>query len=716
MRTPLGWFRDLRKRLSSAPPQPGSAFLFHGMPYPGDARLSAKINGGWSSGVVITPAMWIARAYPEAPLVVRKKAHGKNPAEVVADHELPQLLERPNEFYGGDALTLATLLSFVVTGNAYWLKVRNAQLKPIGLWWAPNWTITPRWPIGGNTFVSHYDYAPNGFPIRIEPEDVVHLRHGIDPQNVRLGLSPIAAIFREIFTDDEAGRYTATVLQNVGVPGLVLAPDSDTLTLNEEEAEAIKAKAVEKISGDQRGQPLVLSGRMKVTKLGFSPSEMDLSALRDMSEERVCAAIGIPAAVVGFGSGLQQTKVGATMRELVQLAWSGCIIPHQRIIGSQIGHSLLPDFEERPELFEVGYDRSKIVALEEDQTALSTRLTQQLESGGILRSDFKRRLGYEVLPGDDVYLIPVSVIEVPVGETSTSVSGAGAPAPAKQRTNGKLVTKGKRPSVAQRQLLFRMSRGALRLEKPFGKELRSFFDELGAAAAAAAQRFIGKAAKLPIVRKDTPTEPAVAPYDFLSREIVQEMGITRAFDELRKLFGGHYLRVYEDTVIGIQDIIGVLTDLPDTAARKIVAEGGRRAGLVDLEEQTRQRLFDELLEGRSEGEGPDQLVQRIRDSIPAGPWGDVETRARIIARTETMHAQRGSALEAYRAAPNVDRVQLFDNRTGFNDEDCTERDGKIVSFEEAEQAMNEEHPNGTLSFAPVVGDATRLAAEAAAED
>jgi hypothetical protein len=62
-----------------------------------------------------------------------------------------------------------------------------------------------------------------------------------------------------------------------------------------------------------------LTGGTTAMQLGFAPRDLDLSALRNVAEERVCAALGVPAAVVGFGTGLEQTKLGATMRELRQL-------------------------------------------------------------------------------------------------------------------------------------------------------------------------------------------------------------------------------------------------------------------------------------------------------------------------------------------------------------------------------------------------------------
>jgi hypothetical protein len=59
----------------------------------------------------------------------------------------------------------------------------------------------------------------------------------------------------------------------------------------------------------------------------------------------VSAALAIPAAVIGFGTGLQQTKVGATMREMVKLAWQGGIEPNQAIMADELDRSLLPEFQ-----------------------------------------------------------------------------------------------------------------------------------------------------------------------------------------------------------------------------------------------------------------------------------------------------------------------------------------------------------------------------------
>ncbi|MFK4985474.1 phage portal protein, partial [Klebsiella pneumoniae] len=86
--------------------------------------------------------------------------------------------------------------------------------------------------------------------------------------------------------------------------------------------EATKTWFKQAFGGDNRGGPLVMGAPTDVTPYGFNPQQMNMSEGRDVAEERVCACLGIPAAIVGFGAGLQQTKVGATMEELRKLAWN----------------------------------------------------------------------------------------------------------------------------------------------------------------------------------------------------------------------------------------------------------------------------------------------------------------------------------------------------------------------------------------------------------
>ena len=121
---------------------------------------------------------------------------------------------------------------------------------------------------------------------------------------------------------------------------------------------------------------------------------------------------------------------------------------------------------------------------------------------------------------------------------------------------------------------------------------------------------------------------------------------------------------------------------------------------IDVAGQSRKAVFESLHEGRSNGEGVDKLARRIRDNVSRGRFATPQIRARNIARTETMHAQNVSTMTAYEHIDEISRVEARDNQIGFDDEDCSERDGQIFSIAEAKAISD--HPNGTLLWLPVV--------------
>ncbi len=142
--------------------------------------------------------------------------------------------------------------------------------------------------------------------------------------------------------------------------------------------------------------------------------------------------------------------------------------------------------------------------------------------------------------------------------------------------------------------------------------------------------------------------------------------------------------------------------LNDYMQSAIYKTAGRRLGLLDLENETRDAMFEAIEQARSEGLGADAMASRIADLVSAGPWTTPEIRAQVIARTETKYAQNYSSLEAYRSSETVSDILIFDAQLGPTDAECEAINGETVSLEEAQRLMESEHPNGTRSFAPVV--------------
>lgn len=374
------------------------------------------VREGLDSGVVMAPINWILRNFTEAELVMQRKRKGM--WEPLDTHPLIELVDRPNPFYDGDLLWKATALSYFLDGNAYWLKVRNTLGMVIQLWYIPHFLIEPVAPKDGLGYLSHYNYRPRGFgqPIELAPRDVVHYRFGLDPRNTRKGLSALKPLLREVFTDDEAANFSATILRNMGVPGGVMSPSDATTPPSPEDVKEMKEYMRSGFTGDKRGEWLVLGTPTKLEQFGFDPQALMLGSMRDIAEERVCAALGIPAAVVGFGAGLQSTKVGATMKELRRLAWTSCLQPSQRTLARQLTQSMVPEVMSQTRRFRIRFDVSSVPAFQEEEHELTKKIALQVTTG-LLRVDrAQEQLGLEVDDTQEIYLRPTNVVAVKPGE------------------------------------------------------------------------------------------------------------------------------------------------------------------------------------------------------------------------------------------------------------------------------------------------------------
>ncbi len=175
--------------------------------------------------------------------------------------------------------------------------------------------------------------------------------------------------------------------------------------------------------------------------------------------------------------------------------------------------------------------------------------------------------------------------------------------------------------------------------------------------------------------------------------------------EIRRdaMYGGTYEATGTLAAGGIEQLLGAGIDLGgrDLAAERILAEGGRRVGLLDLRADARQSLFTSLEEARAQGLGIPQTGRLIRDRVPAGRFvnAGAKYRAQMIARTETRYASNISVAEMGKAA-GFEEFVAFDDRLGFGDDDCVARDGLVVKGDEVGVEAAVEHPNGTLSFSP----------------
>lgn len=384
----------------------------------GRSRRDARLVGdGSSNSIVVAAVGWIGRNFPSAPIRVQVR-DSKGALEVATDdgsRAFLELLETPNAFYDGSALLTAMVVDYWIDGNGYVVKVRDRTTggRVVALWWIPSFLIEPKWPDDGSVFLSHYLYVPSPeVEIRLEVDDVIHVRNGFDPANIRKGRSPLKSVLREIYTDEEAASYTSTMLRNLGVPGVIISPGDSDIELEDADADAIKAQFDAEFTADRRGRPMVLGANAKVDRISFSPTEMNLRELRQIPEERITGVLGIAAIVAGMGAGLARSTF-ANFAEAREASYEENVVGTQDTFARTLRRSLLPEFVAAPEDHVVDFDLSKVRVLQEDENKKWERGVNAVKGGAILISDFNRMVG---LPVDekihDVYLRSSLIVAV----------------------------------------------------------------------------------------------------------------------------------------------------------------------------------------------------------------------------------------------------------------------------------------------------------------
>lgn len=373
---------------------------------PGSTRNFERDAGDpWRNSAVSNALGWVNKNFPEPPLRVMQKTSVKGKTEDVAqdDHPLLRLLLRPNADQNASTLWASTVLSWMVDGNAYWMKSRGmgGAGAPVELHSIPHWQIAPQWPQDGSKFISHYAYWVEGKAYRLEKKDVVHFRCGEDPYNRRLGLGPLKAVLREIFADNECSTYTAAILSNMGIPAYMISPKDPGTEIDDSARQAVKEQFRSNTTGDQRGDPIVPSYPIDVTAIGISPEQMALQVIRNTPEERIAGAFGLPPIVIHLGAGLSKATY-SNYETAVKSAYYDCLMPMQREMARTLEFSLLPDLSKNYERERVEFDYSSIAALQENQEALFKRMLSAMTLGAITRTEAREQMRFsEAAQGTD---------------------------------------------------------------------------------------------------------------------------------------------------------------------------------------------------------------------------------------------------------------------------------------------------------------------------
>jgi len=379
-----------------------------------DHKKLAEIGDGTGNSAVVACLNVLATSFAEPGLIIStRNSEGDYTRDM--NHPLARLFRRPNPYMTSQLLSNYIVTALNAAGDAFIYKNRNARGEVVEL--VPLMPHLVAAKGNQNELITHYNYQPEGGlqgeqSIKIEKKDMVHLRQNIDPNDMRRGMAPLKAVLREIAGDEAAGQYTAALLHNMAVPGVILSPRDDAMGgPTREEAEAIADMYKQKFGGKNRGAPMVLSGAMNVEIVSFSPDQMKLAELRRIPEERVSAVLGVPAVLAGLGAGLDSATYNNT-KELREFFTESKMVPMWNMVAQEVTHQLLrPEFGGNDNEY-CEYDIDNVRALAVDKDNLYKRMNTAVQGGWVTIGEARKVVGLEADDRHDVYLRPMNMIQV----------------------------------------------------------------------------------------------------------------------------------------------------------------------------------------------------------------------------------------------------------------------------------------------------------------
>ena len=588
----------------------------------------------------------VARGRPK---IYRVASDG--PVWLGEDDPVQQLLDRVDRHWTRARMWQAVETSMCIWGESYRYVDKSGGLSPDR--WRIVWLHPGRVrPIVDDDTLVGYQYDDRGKRVVLLPEEVLFDRY-FNPEQPWRGQSPLMAGMASAGLWSDMLAFNRAFFRNGLHSNVVFFLDQQT---DLAEIERLRREIEDRYQGARNAHQPILStgGPGSVASLNLSNREMEYLGGLAMAREQIADVYGVPEELMAGSQHSTYSNREAALRDFYQHTVAGAWSQYE----SEMQEQLIPMLPASYARAIIRFDRDEIDTLGETRIERYTREVALVNAGILTRNEIREGYGRAPVEGGE------SPVWLEVAQTATTERGL--------RSSDRLMG------------AYRADEA--RLSKNFERDLSAAFRAMGQRAAKAYREAVGRRA---------------SPDD---EELVEIVMSRLGPDDIGGAWGDHYDRTLRTTAATVERSLGLRIGPVDDLAQRAIEAGGTRRGLVDFTTQTRRALLRAIEEGRALGEGANVLAERIQKLVPAGPFPKAGSgyRARMIARTETKHAQRWSQLSAYQASGAVRALQVVDDQLGYGDEDCTARNGMEVSFEEAEAMMALEHPNGTLDFLPVV--------------
>jgi HK97 family phage portal protein len=598
------------------------------------------------------------------------------------NNPLRQLLTSPNRESNEARFLSQVTLTMAVAGFCVIEKERSTNGRVVGLW-----PINPAYckPIPRADASPDWEIVVPGYrPVTLFAEDVIALTYADRPDQNPTGIGPLEVLLRQWGLANVMDEFIYKFFQNDALPQYVLVP-KDGAIQKQADADVARFKW-RQFTGLNRADfgPPVMESIADVKRIGFDLNELAYKDIRDITENAICQAFGIPPILVGTTYGLERSTF-ANYGEARRSFYEDTISPLWNRVEDAFGRGLFFEFTGNLNQWRLNFDTSDVPAMRDDVLPRQTLAVTAFQAGGLSSHQLADELGIEPR-GPDVFMRSIASMDLPaaVSRTTRAVGGPTRRVGMTEQRRALAL-----PEVRQRIGLVNRT-AYLRVAQKFEPQVQDFFD----GQAERAKAVLG-------LRYRTIPE---------TRDIADLIN----WDEEDRLLGELLRSLYQaNGQIAFQLAGQSLGDdsIVWTVQNPRLAQFIERLAerVVGINATTKADISRIVTEGLLDGVTMPELAGRLDGLFEQTYAG----RSSTIARTESQVAYNQASTLAYAESGVVSQAELLDNPDHDDDYgaldglSCAERNGLIVDLADVDMHVMSEHPNGTLAVAPYlapVGD------------
>lgn len=305
------------------------------------------------------------------------------------DTSIYPVLKRPNPFQTRQQFIETWMLSKLSRGNAYILKMRDAQGTVVRMYPLEPTRVTPLISDGGEVFYQlgqdSLSRLPKDIPA-IPASEIIHDRMNCLFHPL-VGIPPLYAGALAVTQGLNIQRNSAKFFGNASMPsGVLTAP----ATIPDTVAQRIKEYWQTGFTGENAGRVAVLGDGLKYEAIAFTPLDAQMIEQVKWSDEKICSVFGVPPYKVYVGGG--PTYSNAEFYDLNY--YTGCLQSHIEAI-----EALLDEALALPQGYRTEFDIDDLTRMD-----LATRMQASVDGvgGGILSpNEARQKFNLKAADGGD---------------------------------------------------------------------------------------------------------------------------------------------------------------------------------------------------------------------------------------------------------------------------------------------------------------------------